>query len=68
MGEVTWALNYWAVGQLVGGLLLLLTFYVLTGVGQQYLARRLSRRVLLEFVIISTIGLLLVGSMLHLGL
>lgn len=68
MGEVTWALNYWAVGQLVGGLLLLLTFYVLTGVGQQYLARRLSRRVLLEFAAISTIGLLLVGSMLRLGL
>jgi len=67
MGEVTWALNYWAVGQLVGGLLLLLMFYVLTGVCQQHLARRLSRRVLLEFAVTSAIGLLLVGSALRLG-
>ncbi len=67
MGEVTWALNYWAVGQLVGGLLLLLMFYVLTGVGQQYLARRLSRWVLLEFAITVTIGVLLVSNLVHLG-
>ncbi len=67
MGEVTWALNYWAVGQLVGGLLLLLVFYVLTGVGQQYLARRLSAWVVAEFAITATIGLLVVNSMLHLG-
>jgi len=68
MGEMIWVLNYWVVGQLVGGLLLLLAFYMLTGICQQYLARRLSRRVLLEFVITTTIGLILVGNMLRLGI
>ncbi|MBU0495670.1 MAG: hypothetical protein KKA73_08245 [Chloroflexi bacterium] len=67
IGEVTWALNYWAVGQLVGGVLLLLMFYMLTGVCQQYLARRLSRRVVLEFAFTSTVGLVLIGAMLRLG-
>lgn len=67
MGEVTWALNYWAVGQLMGGLLLLLAFYALTGIQQQYLAHRLSRRVLLEFAFITTIGLLLVSNVSRLG-
>jgi len=47
--------------------LLLLMLYVLTGVCQQYLAHRLSRRVMLEFALTSTIGLVLIGAMLRLG-
>ena len=34
LGEVTWALNYWVLPGLTGGLLLLLIFYLLIGIAQ----------------------------------
>jgi hypothetical protein len=57
MGEATWALNYWIMGALTGGALLLLTFYLATGLAQQHLLGRLTRRVLLEFALTALIGL-----------
>jgi hypothetical protein len=42
MGQITWALNYWRVGALTAGLLLLLIFYVLVGLAQQQLLGKLS--------------------------
>jgi hypothetical protein len=57
MGEATWALNYWSIGTLTGGALLLLTFYLAAGLAQQHLLGQLTRRVLLEFALISLIGL-----------
>lgn len=57
MGEATWALNYWGIGALAGGALLLLTFYLATGLAQQHLLGRLTRRVLLEFALTALIGL-----------
>ena len=59
MGEVTWGLNYWPLGGLVGGLFLLLVFYGLTGTLHSYLAGRLNRGVLLEFVAVLGAGLAL---------
>lgn len=61
LGQVTWALNYWPVPNLTGGLLLLLIFYLLVGVAQQGLQERLTRRILLEFGIFTLVSLLLIA-------
>jgi hypothetical protein len=61
LGQVTWALNYWLLPGLTGGLLLLLIFYVLVGIAQQGLQDRLNRRVLLEFTIFAVVALILIG-------
>lgn len=60
MGEMTWALNYWSIRGLVSGILLVLIFYVVTGIAQQHLLGRLTRRVLLEFAVTAVIGFTLV--------
>ncbi|MBI3537217.1 MAG: hypothetical protein HY070_06645 [Chloroflexi bacterium] len=57
MGELVWALNYWNLGSLLGGGLLLIFFYVLTGLTQQYLWNRLTRFVMIEF------GLIVFGAL-----
>jgi hypothetical protein len=57
LGQITWALNYWRVGALQAGLLLLLILYVLIGVAQQQLLNSLSRRVLAEFGLVVVIAL-----------
>lgn len=61
LGQVTWALNYWLLPGLTGGLLLLLIFYLLVGIAQQGLQERLSRRVLLEFALFAVVALILIG-------
>lgn len=57
LGEITWALNYWTVGRLTGGLLLLLIFYLVTGLSRERLLRRLDRRALVEFALVALVGL-----------
>jgi hypothetical protein len=59
IGESTWALNYWQVSAWVGGLLLLLIFYVATNVAHQHLLDRLSLSTLFEFVAV-TVAVLIV--------
>ena len=59
LGQVTWALNYWLLPGLTGGLLLLLIFYLLVGIAQQGLQDRLTRRVLLEFALFAVVALIL---------
>jgi hypothetical protein len=49
VGEVTWALNYWLIGPLAGGLLLLAALYVGAGIVQSHLVGQLTRRTLIEF-------------------
>jgi hypothetical protein len=61
LGQVTWALNYWALPGLTGGLLLLLIFYLLVGIAQQGLQDRLTRRVLIEFALFGLVALVLIG-------
>ena len=51
VGELTWVLNYWAIGALGTAALLLLAFYILTGMAQQALQGRLTRRLTLEFLL-----------------
>jgi hypothetical protein len=57
VGEVTWALNYWTIGRLTGGLLLLLVFYLVTGLSREGLLRRLNRRALIEFALVALVSL-----------
>lgn len=49
LAEATWAVNYWAASFLYGGALLLVIFYVMTGVLQSDLEGTLSRRIFWEY-------------------
>ena len=60
LGQITWALNYWRASTLSVGLLLLLIFYVLTGLAQQQLLGKLSRRAGWEFGVITVAALLVI--------
>jgi hypothetical protein len=57
MGQVTWALNYWVLGALAGGAILLLVFYTLTGIVRSYLNGTLVPRVLSEHLVVAGAGL-----------
>jgi hypothetical protein len=57
LGEITWALNYWTVSRLTGGLLLLLVFYLVTGLSREGLSQRLDRRAFVEFALVVMVGL-----------
>lgn len=59
-GEVTWAINALGLRALFGGALILLTFYTLTGLTQQYLADRLTRSVALEFATIAMVAIAMI--------
>ena len=61
LGQVTWALNYWVLPGLTGGLLLLLIFYLLVGIAQQGLQDRLTARVMWEFVVFGLIAVTLIA-------
>jgi hypothetical protein len=61
-GEVTWALNYWVVRELVGGAVLLLLFYVVVGLNEVILRGELTRRLLAEYVGVGIVGFLLILS------
>ncbi|MGQ9467169.1 MAG: DUF5656 family protein [Anaerolineae bacterium] len=60
VGEATWALNYWRLDNWTASLLLLLFFYLATGIAQQYLLDRLKPAVLLEFGLVTAAVLALV--------
>ena len=57
LGEVTWALNYGSIAPRTGGALLLVVFYVLTGLCQHYQAGQLSRRIVGEYAVVGALGL-----------
>jgi hypothetical protein len=60
IGESTWALNYWQISAWVGGLLLLLIFYISTNVAHQHLLERLSMSTLIEFTAVAVVVLLVI--------
>jgi hypothetical protein len=60
MGQVTWALNYWTVSPLAGAAFLLLIFYFVTGISQQHLWKRLSRKAVLEYAFITALAVFLI--------
>ncbi len=57
MGQVTWALNYWVISGLAGGLFLLVAFYLLCGIVQNYFFGKLNLRLAVEFGIVGLAGL-----------
>lgn len=59
VGEAMWALNYWQVTPTGAGLLLLVLFYVLHGLAQLHLTAQLTRRAVIEYLVVGTIGLLI---------
>lgn len=61
LGQVTWALNYWVLPGITGGLLLLLIFYLMIGIAQHGLQDRLTRRVLIEFGVFALVALVLIA-------
>lgn len=60
LAQVTWALNYWVLGGLTGGAILLLVFYTVTNVIRSYLNDSLAPLVLGEHVAVAGVGLLAV--------
>jgi hypothetical protein len=57
LGQSAWALNYWRLSTLSGGMIMLLIFYVVVGIVQQLLLNQLTRRTLIEFTIVSAAAL-----------
>jgi hypothetical protein len=69
VGELTWALNYWAaLTTLVGGAFLLVTFYVVFGMLSHYVDRTLTRRMMLEFGVVGAVAIIAVFTSAFLGL
>lgn len=60
MGQSMWALNFWRLPPLTAGLWLLLIFYLVTGLAQQCLLGRLTRRALVEFAAVAAAGLFVI--------
>lgn len=60
VGEVTWALNYWLVSPLAGGLLMLVVLYAGAGIAQSHMSGELNGRTLLEFAGVAAAAILLV--------
>lgn len=61
MGETLWALNYWNVNALLGGVMLLILFYLLTGFAQQYLMSKLNWWTVVEFAIVVALVVFIVS-------
>ncbi len=59
LGQATWALNYWRLDSLTGGLVLLLLFYNAVGLAQNVLQGPIRRRVLIEHALVTVLGLAL---------
>ena len=57
-GLMTWTLNYWLLSAFQGGLLLLIWFYLIAGLIGQYVRRRFSTRIALEYLFVAFVGLL----------
>jgi hypothetical protein len=60
LGECAWALNYWRLASLAGGLIMLLIFYTVVGIAQQILLSRLTQRTLAEFAVVGAVIFLLI--------
>jgi hypothetical protein len=60
LGQLTWVLNYLPLTTLQGGLILLIAFYAVVGLLQQFLSGRFERRVVLEYVGVTVVTLLVV--------
>jgi len=60
MAEARWALNFISLSGWLGGVFILIVFYVASQVLQSYLWGRFDRRVAVEFGVVASLGTLLV--------
>jgi hypothetical protein len=60
LGQATWALNYWRLDSLTGGLVLLVLFYDVVGLSQHALQGRIRRREMLEYALITIAAMALI--------
>lgn len=60
LGQATWALNYWRLSGLTGGLVLLVLFYDVVGLSQHALHGRVRRRIVLEYALITITAMALI--------
>ena len=56
IGEMAWALTYWALDGLLAGLYLFWPFYLLTSIIQQHLGGQITRAVMIEFLALGVLG------------
>jgi hypothetical protein len=60
LGQTTWALNYWRANALTVGVLLMVLFYVLTGIVREYARTGIRWQVVIEFLIVAATGIWIV--------
>lgn len=56
LGETTWAFNYWRTNALTVGVLLMVLFYVLTGIVREYARTGVDWQIVIEFLIVAALG------------
>jgi hypothetical protein len=61
LGETTWALNYWQTHALTVGVLLMVLFYVLTGIVREYARKGIRWQEIVEFLVIAALGIWIVA-------
>ncbi len=61
VGEITWPLNYWAIGGLSGGAFLLVVFYVLVSLSRHHFRGKLTARLLWEYGLVLLLAIVLLA-------
>jgi hypothetical protein len=59
LGETTWALNYWQADAMTVGVLLMILFYVLTGIVREYTRAGIRWRTVAEFLVVAALGVVI---------
>lgn len=67
LSELSWALDYLPLSHLLTSLLLLLAYYLVSGIAHNYLLRQLSRGVALEFLGVTAVSLAMIFGFQALG-
>lgn len=67
LSELSWSLDYLPLGHLMTSLLLLLAYYLVSGIVHNYLLRHLSRGVALEFLGVTAVSLAMIYGFQALG-
>lgn len=66
MGQMTWALNYWAATGWIGGAMLLVCFYALAGLTAHAITARLDRRIIIEYSLVVAVAFVIISVSLNL--
>ncbi len=60
LAETAWALIFWPTGYLISGIILAVIFYIFWGLISHYFEETLTKRVVLEYIILGTIVLIII--------